>query len=157
MIFRDEPVSLKNDAGETVRDRRRHMTADAVVLANGDILVVSSYRAEQSYRKAVGDNGLVIRRSTDNGRTWLPAQRIYTGTNWEPFILQLRSGEIQVYFTHTAPKIHLDGFQERRSSGIAIVRSRDNGRTWAPAVTGPPYAAHRVMQQYIGDFGGKRH
>ena len=157
-IFSDKPLKLPAETGPgTVADTRRYMTADAVVLANGDILVVASFRAVKAYRRSLSENGIVIRRSSDKGRTWSPEQRIYTGTNWEPFALQLRSGEVQVYFTHSAPFIHLHGFGEgRRSSGAAMLRSFDNGRTWTPDVTGPPYTAHRVMQQYIGDLDKKR-
>ena len=64
----------------------------------------------------------MMRRSSDNGRTWSTAQIIYQGTTWEPYALQLRSGEIQVYFTDSEP-ITAD-------SGTAMLRSMDNGRTW---------------------------
>lgn len=89
----------------------------------------------------------MMRRSTDGGVTWGAEKVIYVGTNWEPYLLQLPSGEIQVYFTHTAPKLALENTMS--SSGTAIIRSFDNGETWTPNVTGFPYAAHRVAQQYI--------
>lgn len=61
----------------------------------------------------------MMRRSSDNGRTWSTAQIIYQGTTWEPYALQLRSGEIQVYFTDSEPLT--------ADSGTAMLRSMDNG------------------------------
>lgn len=131
-------------------DTRRYMTADAAVLQNGDILVVSSYRAVNGYRTMVSENGLVTRRSTDGGKTWGEEKIIYVGTNWEPYIFQLKSGEIHVYMSSTAEKIYLYGYSDERiSSGIGLLRSYDNGETWTPAVDGPPFAPHMVMKQYV--------
>ena len=139
-------------------DIRLFMTEDAAVLENGDILMVSSFRAKENYSKRVEENGVVAYRSTDGGVTWTPPTVIYTGTNWEPHILVLKSGEIHVYFTMTAPKIYLHGFNtSRRSSGVGLVRSLDGGHTWVPQVSGPPYAAQRVMQQYVMELDGVSH
>ena len=77
-------------------DRRLFMTADSVVLQNGDILLVCSYRREKQYAHNVAGNGLVMTRSCDGGITWSAPEIIYVGTNWEPHVLQLRSGEIHV-------------------------------------------------------------
>ena len=97
-------------------------------------------------------------RSCDGGITWSAPEIIYVGTNWEPHVLQLRSGEIHVYFTHTAPKIHAYGFNtSRRSSGTALIRSLDGGFTWTPDVKGAPYTAQRVAQQYVMELEGVRH
>ncbi len=139
-------------------DRRLFMTADSVVLQNGDILLVCSYRREKQYAHNVAGNGLVMTRSCDGGITWSAPEIIYVGTNWEPHVLQLRSGEIHVYFTHTAPKIHAYGFNtSRRSSGTALIRSLDGGFTWTPDVKGAPYTAQRVAQQYVMNLEGVRH
>ena len=139
-------------------DVRKFMTADAIVLDNGDILVVCSYRVSDHYRTAIADNGLVAIRSCDGGETWSVPEIIYVGTNWEPHVLRLRSGEIHVYFTQIAPKIYLHGFKTlRRSSGIGLIRSYDDGKTWTPFVTEPPYAAQRAAQQYVTDVEGVRH
>ncbi len=131
----------------------QYATCDAVVLEGGDILAVASFRPKSwgSYTSEMDKSGLVLRRSTDGGKTWSDMQTIYLGMNWEPYIMQLSSGEVQVYFTHTAPYTYLYGYNETiRSSGSAIIRSFDNGKTWTPNVTSAPYAADRVMQTYIG-------
>ncbi len=68
------------------------------------------------------------------GQTWGEEQIIYKGSNWEPQILQLPDGEIQVYFTHGGPKIQpqmeagIPTSQMVPSSGTAIIRSKDNGK-----------------------------
>lgn len=142
VIFADEAILDGTDT-------RRYMTADAVVLQNGDILAVASFRAVKGYRTMIGENGLALRRSTDGGKTWGRVNVIYKGTNWEPYIYQLKSGEIQVLFTATAEKIYLYGYSDERiSSGVGMIRSYDNGETWTPDVKEPPYAPQMVMKQY---------
>ncbi|GAA1610857.1 MULTISPECIES: sialidase family protein [Kribbella] len=127
-------------------DDRCYSSADARVLDNGDILAVSSFRANKGFSTNMKLDGLMMRRSTDNGRTWGPEQVIYVGANWEPFIHQTDTGEVQVYFTHSAPKRVVENVTG--STGVAIIRSHDRGRTWTPNVTDYPYAADRVAQQY---------
>ncbi len=136
------------------RDTLCYSTCDAAVLQNGDILAIASFRSNRNFRRTNEFNGLAMRKSSDGGRTWGKEQIIYKGSNWEPQILQLPSGEIQVYFTHGGPKIQpqmeagIPTSDMVPSSGTAIIRSFDNGETWNPYVMEPPYAAHRVSQQY---------
>ena len=143
-------VILKDEKILDGTDTRRYMTADAAVLPNGDILIVSSFRAVSGYRTMVGENGLVSIRSTDGGKTWSEKKVIYVGTNWEPYVFVQKSGEIQVYFSATAEKIYLYGYSnERISSGIGMIRSTDNGETWTPDIKEAPYAPQYVMKQYV--------
>ncbi|MGC4940343.1 hypothetical protein [Kribbella sp. DT2] len=137
-------------------DDRCYATADGCVLDNGDLLVVSSFRANRGFSSNMLEDGLMLRRSTDNGRTWGPEQVIYVGANWEPFIHQTDTGEVQVYFTHIAPKVATQG--TTGSTGVAIIRSHDRGRSWTPDVRQSPWAADRVAQQYTSttDDGVKK-
>lgn len=141
-----------------INDMRYFMTCDTCVLANGDILAISSYRANAGYQTRLDQNGIVMLRSTNNAQSWSAAQTIYVGSNWEPNIIQLESGEIQIYFTHIAPKIAIYGWNdELRSSGTAIIRSTNNGVSWTPNVTSYPYAAYRVAQQYVKTIDGVKY
>lgn len=138
-------------------DRSLYATADAVELANGDLLVVYSYRTEKTYTKDLSKSGIALRISKDKGETWSEPRSIYVGMNWEPHLLQDKNGTVYCTFTHTAPYVHLYGYNNTiRSSGAAIVRSTDNGETWTPEVMGAPYTAQRVMQSYIGMLEGRK-
>ena len=111
-----------NGAGE--EDEVRYSSADAVVLDNGDILAIASFRCNKGYYFYPSTNGIALRRSTDNGQTWGEEQTIFQGSNWEPFPIQLPSGEILVFFTDNDPAwtIH--------DSGTSLLRSSDNGESW---------------------------
>ncbi len=110
-----------------------YATLDALVLNNGELLTVCSYRkrctAPDSYVLHPEENGLIMRKSSDNGKTWTDEKKIYIGTNWEPSILQLESGEIQVYFTNTTSYLKVPTINDN-STGTVIIRSFDNGETW---------------------------
>lgn len=129
--------SIIDSKGE--ENERRFSTCDAVVLANGDILAVASYRANIGYRERPLDAGLVLRRSTDNGNTWSDPMEIYRGVNWEPYLLQLPSGEIHCYFTDSDRTLI-----EGTDTGTAMVVSNDNGNTWAPSFGTAPYYVLRT-------------
>ncbi len=149
-LFSARPV-IRDDGEE---DKIMYANGEAAVLANGDILVVASFRYNKGYGLDAKYGGLVMRRSTDNGMTFSEEKIIYVGRNWEPYILVKKDGEIQVYMSHTAPKFYLDKTVRtdspiKTSSGTAIIRSYDNGENWTPNVTEPPFAAWRVTQSYV--------
>lgn len=120
-------------------DTRRFSTADAVVLANGDLLAVCSFRADKGYAYGI-DCGLMLRRSRDHGHSWSEEQVIYRGTNWEPYLLQLPDGRIQCYFTDNHPAL--------RNSGVSLLTSTDNGHTW--------HGYMRVCRQYKYEDQGSK-
>lgn len=133
---------IKTTQGE---DSQRYSSADATVLSNGDILSVVSYRAGYAYKTSPEANGIMMRRSKDNGLTWGEEQVIYCGTNWEPYILELPGGKLQCYFTDTDPLY--------RNSGTSIVISEDGGNTWSPKGVSNNY---KVIRQYKYMNQGKR-
>ncbi len=129
-----EPYDVTTPEGGDVRC---FSTVDAVVLSNGDILAVCSYRASAGYKNNVGC-GLMLRRSTDNGATWSDEQSIFEGANWEPYLLQLPDGRVQCYFTDCLPK--------DRNSGTSVITSSDDGHSWQGHM--------RVCRQYKYDNNG---
>ena len=129
-----EPYGVVTSAGE---DTRCFSTADAVVLAGGEILVACSYRANAGYKHNV-DCGIMLRRSTDNGASWSGEQIIFEGANWEPYLLQLPDGRVQCYFTDCLPK--------DRNSGTSVITSFDGGDTWENHI--------RVCRQYKYENNG---
>ena len=126
-------------------NERRFSTGDAIVLSNGDILAVASYRANSGYRQKPLDAGVALRRSTDNGVTWSAPIEIYQGVNWEPYLLQLPSGAIHCYFTDS-DRTGVVG----TDTGTGMVESSDNGNTWTPTFGSDPYYVLRTQYVHNG-------
>jgi len=119
---------------------RLFTNANGFVLSNGDLLAFASYRIQPGYSDAAchNDNGIIMMRSTDHGKTWSEPQEIYHGPNWEAMMLQLPSGELHCYFSESRPSI------SGGHSGTSMIVSHDNGSTWSPALDQAPY---RVIRQ----------
>lgn len=111
---------------------RAYSGAHPVRLANGDILVVAAYRRLSDFRHYVRDNGLAVRISSDEGRSWTMEQRINVGTCWEPRPLVLPSGRVILYYTDSCPYIEGVWSSPIVSSGVSYIYSDDNGKTWKP-------------------------
>jgi hypothetical protein len=127
-------------------NERRFSNGDAIVLSNGNILAVASYRANSGYRQKPLDAGIALRRSTDNGLTWSAPIEIYQGVNWEPYLLQLPSGEVHCYFTDAARTAIIG-----TDTGTGLVVSNDNGNTWTPTFGAAPYYVLRTQYTYNGE------
>ncbi len=144
--------------------KRHYATADAIELANGDIVVAAIFHVVRKddaspapSRFLMTEKGIVTKYSTDGGNTWSEQQTVYHGRVWEPSFLQLPDGTLQMYLTHSAPKdaIYRDKMGSHVSSGVAMLTSKDNGRTWAPLALTYPYIAKRIAQQkiYVNENG----
>ena len=121
-----EPTLLLDSYKTTIKDREvqiRYVNMDAAVLPDGDILGVCQFWCREFYRAELG-TGIVTVRSSDNGKTWTSPQVIYEGSNWEPYLLVLPDGNIHCYFTDSTP--------ETWNSGVSLMVSEDNGRSWSP-------------------------
>ena len=160
IAFSDDGVRWKNsrvllsscDYPDGYKDTMLFMTADMCVLDDGNLVVVSAFRGKSNYSSDVNANGLVVIRSTDNGATWSEKQIIYRGTCWEPYIMQTKSGEVQVYFTQTGHLIAIHGFDDdRRSSCVGLLRSNDGAVSWTQS---KDYSAQIVMQQFVLNKNG---
>jgi len=127
-------------------NERRYANCDGVVLSNGDILAAVSYRANSGYRDLPKDAGVEIKRSTDNGATWSNPIEIYQGVNWEPYLLELPSGEIHCYFTDSSRT----GIKST-DTGTVMVVSKDGGKTWTPSFGSLPYYVIRMKWDENGN------
>ncbi len=128
-----------------------YATCDAVVLDNGEILAVCSYRTGSTYDVNPQLNGVVMKKSSDNAKTWSEQKIIYVGTTWEPYPMQLKSGEVQVYFTNTSCYYRTEVADA--STGTAMVRSYDRGNTWTGDLS-KPYSGQIVSQTPTRVSGG---
>ena len=134
---------------------------DAVVLENGEILCVFAERAPSGYRMYADMCGLFLLRgkvTADGKIEWSQPTKIYTGQVWEPGIQQRTDGTVEVYFSQIAPYIDLYGFDaEKRSAGVGLIVSRDNGYTWTPNIEAgntDHYRATTVVQTALGNKVG---
>lgn len=109
------------------------------VLSNGDVLMFASFRTTGTYAfwKWRDEQGIEMRRSTDNGKTWSEPYEVYRGPNWEAIMLEDSDGELELYFSESRPWI------SGSHSGTSMVRSTDGGKTWLPGLGKKPYRVIR--------------
>lgn len=143
-----EKYSIIDSKGNN--NERRYANCDGLILSNGEILAVASFRANNGYRDLPKDAGIELKRSSDNGVTWSEPIEIYQGVTWEPFLLELPSGELHCYFTDSS-RTGLEG--HGTDTGTAMVVSRDGGRTWKPDFGSLPYYVMRMRWEKDGIVG----
>ena len=105
---------------------------DLIQLRDGTIIVAYNPRPSTPYTE---DRrfGIRCKRSTDNGRTWSDeifvndASYTFGDGCWEPSMLELPSGELQLYFADEGP------FTSSNEQQISLCRSFDGGLTWSAA------------------------
>ena len=124
----------------TGSDTRHYTNGNGIVLSNGDFLAVAAFRTPKTYNyiNSKIDQGIVIRRSKDCGKSWTNEQTIYNGPCWEAHLMEVNPGEIHCYFAESRPWI------SGSHSGTSLVVSNDGGATWSPSVGNEPY---RVMRK----------
>ncbi len=125
-----------------------YATGDGCLLSNGDFVVVASFNTDYSGNAI--KNGVCLRRTRDNGKTWSEEVVIYRGTTWEPSIMQLSTGEVQVYFTNThvnGASAEHGGRADDNSTGTMMIRSFDNCYTWTSDLS-YAYSGQVVAQQW---------
>jgi hypothetical protein len=109
-------------------------------LQNGDIIIGCNYRPAKA---EIAPYTIVVRRSKDNGKTWLAPQNLYTAAPrftdgcWEPSFLQLPNGELQVYFANENP------YRNSEEQEISMLSSNDNGATWTETAKTVSYRKDR--------------
>lgn len=123
-----EPTTIVNNTNNVP-----NCVPDMIQLRDGTIIVAYNPRPSKPY---TDDRrfSIRLRRSMDNGRTWGQEIIVYDGGStfdtgcWEPCLLELPSGELQLYFADESPYVTNNDQQ------ISVCRSFDKGLTWsAPA------------------------
>lgn len=100
---------------------------DLHVLQNGWIMMAFNGRGNPD----INDNSNIqIRISKDRSKTWEAPKIIATGRSWEPSILQLPDGEIQIFYSSEARWWGGIGSTNVQQE-ILMVSSKDNGATWS--------------------------
>ena len=72
--------------------------------------------------------------SDDGGETWSDPVKIYSSSEYagcyEPFVLELPDGTVQVYFADETPYASASGIGDQN---VTVVESTDGGQTWGTA------------------------
>ena len=111
----------------------------------GRIIFACNYRPMNPDPKAEGDDRfrssvfpytIAIKTSDDNGKTWSAMKHVYKSEVWdddvlsgcwEPFVLELPDGTVQIYFADETP------YKKKGSNwqNISVIESKDGGQTWS--------------------------
>lgn len=117
----------------------RFCNPELIQLANGWILL--AYIANGN--PETNDNCYVhLLTSKDRGKTWEGPSLIQTGRSWEPSMVQLPHGEIEMFYSSEAdwwPPVEGEYMQQE----IEMIHSTDNGQTWSYPQTVAYYPGKR--------------
>jgi hypothetical protein len=108
---------------------------DFVELGNGRVMLVSAARGRANANSRDGflsegqHSGLRMRFSENYGNNWGPPRLIAAGRGrvWEPSIVRLPSGELDIFYANESPDLEEEG----ASQAIEEIRSLDEGQTWS--------------------------
>jgi len=109
-------------------DEKVYVNPDFIELSDGRILLAYQWRYKKGYGDLPNTNnncGIEIMFSEDHGATFSDPVEIYRGRCWEPAMLELPSGEIQMYITSSQ-----DIIDDMSAPQTVVIRSFDGGKTW---------------------------
>ncbi|MBQ7268560.1 MAG: exo-alpha-sialidase [Bacteroidales bacterium] len=101
----------------------------------GRIIMASNLRPKDN-KSTVHPFSIVCAVSDDGGRSWSARRPVYDSRTWEedapkgawePFVMELPDGTVQIYFTDNTPYFAQG---DRRGNNISVVESRDGGDSW---------------------------
>lgn len=111
----------------------------------GRIIFACNYRPVNTDPSATGDDKyassvfpytIAIKTSDNDGQTWSPMKHVYKSDVWdknalrgcwEPFVLELPDGTVQIYFADETPYWRVGS----RWQNISVIESRDGGDSWS--------------------------
>ena len=108
---------------------------DFIELGSGRLLLVSAARGKadpgsrDGFLSECRRSGLRLRFSDNYGASWGPPRMIAAGRGrvWEPSIVRLPGGELQIFYAIESPALMAEG----GSQCIESIRSLDGGQTWS--------------------------
>ncbi len=108
---------------------------DFIELGHGRLMLVSAARGKADPMEGNGflsesrRSGLRVRFSANYGDTWGPPRMIVAGRGrvWEPSIVRLFNGELQIFYAIESPVLIAGGAEQC----VECVRSQDGGQTWS--------------------------
>ena len=120
-----EQFKAKSTAGD---DEVVFVNPDFIELQDGRIMLAYQWRYKAGYHDIPNTNencGVEIMYSHDKGKTFTSPRKMYRGRCWEPALLQLPSGEIQMYITSSQEVVN-----KVSNPRTIVIRSFDGGDTW---------------------------
>ena len=120
-----ESFKSKSTVGD---DETVFVNPDFIELKDGRILLAYQWRYKQGYYDIPNTNencGVEIMFSNDKGKTFSGPREMYRGRCWEPAMLELPTGEIQMYITSSQEVVN-----KVSRPRTVVVRSFDGGKTW---------------------------
>ena len=108
---------------------------DFIELGKGRLMLVSAARgraephASDVFLSECRRSSLRLRFSNDYGATWGPPRMIAAGRGrvWEPSIVRLPGGELQIFYANESPDLQEEG----STQCIESIRSVDGGLSWS--------------------------
>jgi hypothetical protein len=97
---------------------------DILVMKNGWLMLAYVGRGNPDDN---GHDNVQIRMSKDNGLSWGDPQIVSSGRSWEPSMVQLADGDIEMFYSSEAkwwPSANPE-------QDILLINSTDNGATWS--------------------------
>ena len=119
---------LKQEHPVTLGDRNYNLdyvNPDFIQLRDGRIILAYQWRLREGYGRghhSDGVCGVEIMMSNDSGLSWSESREVFRARCWEPSLLELESGELQMFVT----VVDDDNSYIR----TVLLRSFDSGLTW---------------------------
>lgn len=100
-------------------------------------------KGSSTVKSSVYPYSIAVSYSDDGGQNWSEQKAVYMSKRWsdnakkgawEPFVLELPDGTVQVYFTDNTPygANNQDGlpFVNSKGNNISVIESKDGGESW---------------------------